>query len=46
MKREGKAALPFLFIHYLLVMKYKIFPLSYFIFFIGILSCRKDTSPE
>jgi len=46
MKREGKAALPFLFIHYLLVMKYKIFPLCYFIFLIGILSCRKDTSPN
>src|SRR5664280_775426 len=25
-------------------MKYKIFPLCYFILFIGILSCRKDTS--
>jgi len=46
MKREGKATLPFLFIHYLLVMKYKIFRLSYFIFFIGILSCGKDTSPD
>lgn len=46
MKREGKAALPFLFIHYLLVMKFKIYLFSYFIFFIGILSCRKDTSPK
>src|ERR1035437_4205 len=27
-------------------MKYKIFPLCYFIFLIGILSCRKDTSPN
>jgi len=44
MKREGKAALPFLFIPYLLVMKYKSFPLYFFIFLIGILSCKKDTS--
>ena len=46
MKREGNAVLPFLFIHYLVVMKYKIFPLSYFIFFLGILSCGKDPSPN
>jgi len=27
-------------------MKYKIFPLCYFILLTGILSCRKDTSPN
>jgi hypothetical protein len=40
--REGFLALPSLFFQYLYVMKYKIFPLSYFILFIVILSCRKD----
>jgi hypothetical protein len=42
MKREGKTVLPFLFIHYLLAMKYKILPVFLFIFFIGLLSCKKD----
>jgi hypothetical protein len=46
MNREGKTTLPFLFIHYLLVMKFKIFPLSYFILLIGILSCTKDNTPD
>ena len=45
MKREGKAALPFLFIHYLLVMKYRI-PLCYLIFLIFLMSCRKVPSPN
>jgi hypothetical protein len=46
LKREGKKALPFLFIHYLLSMKFKIFLLSYFILLIGIQSCRKDNTPN
>jgi hypothetical protein len=46
MKREGKTVLPFLFIHYLLVMKFRIYLFFYFLLFIGILSCRKDTSHD
>ena len=45
MKREGKAALPFLFIPYLLVMKYRI-PLCYLIFLIVLMSCVKVPSPN
>ena len=41
---KGFLHFPLFFIHYLYVMKYKIFPLSYFILFIAILSCKKDNN--
>jgi len=43
MKREGKTVLPFLFIYYLLAMKYKI-SVFLFLFFIGFCSCKKDNT--
>jgi hypothetical protein len=42
--KEGLLSFLHFFIYYLYIMKCKIFPLSYFILFIVILSCRKDNT--